>query len=198
MKTLNPIGKVIDLLKSLPGVGPRMAERLAYFIIKNPPEFSQNIAESIINMRNSIGYCDTCKNFTESKVCEICSDPSRSGENICVVEDVQDLLAIEKTRCFTGTYHVLHGSLSPLDGIGPEDLTILSLIERIKGGRTKEIIIATNLTVEGEATAAYIFQLIRSFNIMVTRIAQGVPRGSDLEYVDGGTLKRAFEGRKEM
>ncbi|MFH1282794.1 MAG: recombination mediator RecR [bacterium] len=198
MKTLHPIAKVVDLFRSLPGVGPRMAERMAYYLIKSPADFTKNLSEAIITLNEVIHYCSVCTNFTDKEICEICSDSSRDKSTICVVEDVQGLLAIEKASHFSGLYHVLHGCLAPLEGIGPNDLTMSRLTQRVKNGDAEELILATNATVEGEATATYIHHILKSFKIRITRIAQGIPRGGDLEYTDGITLKQAFEGRKEM
>lgn len=198
MKALNPIAAVAELFRALPGVGPRMAERIAYHIVKSPPSYAARLAHALTHMKETIRYCSICSNFTEADLCDICRNPARDRTVICIVEDVHDMRSIESMRYFDGVFHILHGSLSPLEGIGPQDLTIAALLERIKTTRVRELILATNPTVEGEATATYIYQIAKPCGVRITRIAQGVPRGGDLEYTDGLTLKRAFEGRTEM
>jgi len=196
---LTPIAEMIDYFKSLPGVGPRMAERMAYRIIKSSPEFVKGFAQSLVELKETVGYCQSCHNVSMGPVCAVCEDGDRDQDLICVVEDVQDLLAIARVQAYRGVFHVLHGSLSPLDGVGPDDLTIEPLVVRLGGAPSvREVIIATNPTVEGEATATYIAQRLRPRGVRVTRIAQGIPRGGDLEYADGYTLQKAFEGRTEL
>jgi len=198
VKTLDPIAAVAELFRSLPGIGPRMAERIAYHIVKSPPAFTARLSDALQRMKETVQYCSVCSNFTEQEVCTICTNPAREQSLICVVEDVQDMRSIEATHYFTGVFHILHGSLSPLEGIGPQDLTIDTLLDRIKKDTIAEIILATNPTVEGEATATYIYHILKPFDIKITRIAQGIPRGGNLEYTDGHTLKKAFEGRVAM
>lgn len=193
----NSITKLIEQLSRLPGVGQRTAQRLAFHIIGMSKENAQLLADSIIEAKNSIKYCSKCCNITDSEICPVCQSSKRDDSLIMVVEDPQDMAAYEKTKEFKGVYHVLHGAISPMKDIGPEDLKIKELMSRINED-VKEVIIATNPNVEGEATAMYLSRLIKPLGVKVSRIAHGVPIGSDLEYVDQVTLSRALEGRREM
>jgi recombination protein RecR len=177
-------------------VGEKTAQRLAFHVLKSPPEYARDLAEALLALRDEVRLCSTCCNLTATDPCPICADPQRDAKVICVVESVPDLLAIERTREFRGRYHVLHGALSPLDGIGPDQLKIKELLARLTG--VDEVIVATDPTVEGEATALYITKLVKPLGVRVTRIAQGVPMGGDLEYADQVTLARALQGRREL
>ncbi|WP_026486418.1 recombination mediator RecR [Caldanaerobius polysaccharolyticus] len=192
-----PIARLIEELGKLPGVGPKTAQRLAFYLINSPKEYAESLARAIVEAKDKIKYCSVCMNITDKDVCNICSDTERDKSTICVVEDPRDVVAMEKTKNYKGLYHVLHGVISPMDGIGPDQLKIKELLGRCNEG-VKEVIIATNPDVEGEATAMYISRLIRPLGIKVTRIAHGIPVGGDLEYADEVTLVRALEGRREM
>lgn len=192
------LGKLIQELEKLPGVGPKTAQRLAFFILNMPEGEAKELAESILYVKRRIKKCQVCFNYTEREVCEICSDLRREGETICVVEQVSDLMAVERVGEYKGTYHVLHGLISPIDGIGPEDLTIPQLLSRVKESGIKEVILATSPTVEGDATASYIAELIKPLGVKVTRIGLGLPAGGDLDYADQITILRALEGRREL
>ena len=194
----NPIDKLIHELSKLPGIGEKSATRLAYFILKSPAAYAKSFASSLIEVKEKIRFCTTCANLTEKDPCLICKDPRRDRSIICVVEDPTDLAAIEKTSSFRGQYHVLHGVLSPLDGVGPEDLRFKELLSRLSTEDVKEIIVATNPSVEGEATALYLSKIIKSLGLKVSRIASGVPMGGDLEYTDQVTISRAIEARHEI
>lgn len=198
MKYPVPVAKLINELNKLPGVGPKTAQRLSFYILKEPPEEAEKLARAIVEARRSVKYCSVCSSLTDIDPCAICSSANRDRSIICVVEDPRDVISIEKSREFRGIYHVLKGAMSPMDGIGPEDLTIRELLERLKNGKVKEVVLATNSSVEGEATAIYVARLIQPMGIRVTRIAHGIPVGGDLEYADEVTLARAFEGRREM
>ncbi len=193
---IEPIGRLINEFSKLPGVGAKTAQRFAYKVINMSEEEAQNFAEAIINAKKKVHYCTICGNFSEDEVCDVCK--TRSAETICVVKEPKDVIAIEKLNEFNGVYHVLHGTISPLDGVGPDDINIKGLLERIKGGNVKEVIMATNPDVEGEATAMYISGLIKPFGIKVTRLAHGIPIGTDLEYADEVSLARAFVDRKTL
>lgn len=192
------LSRLIDELSRLPGIGRKTAQRLAFYILDMPKDDVINLSNAILEAKNNLKYCSKCYNFTDSDLCSVCSDASRDPSMICVVSDPKDVVAMEKTREYHGLYHVLHGVISPMDGIGPEDIKIKELLERINNNDIKEIILATNPDIEGEATAMYIAKLIKPFGIKVTRIAHGVPVGGDLEYTDSVTLSRALEGRREM
>lgn len=192
------LSKLIDELSRLPGIGRKTAQRLAFYIIDMPKEDVSNLSNAILEAKENLRYCTVCYNFTDGDLCNVCSDKTRDPSTICVVSDPRDVVAMEKTREYHGLYHVLHGVISPMDGVGPEDIKIKELLERIKNNDIKEIILATNPDIEGEATAMYIAKLIKPFGIKVTRIAHGVPVGGDLEYTDAVTLSRALEGRREM
>lgn len=192
------LNELINQFSSLPGIGKKTAQRLAFSILEQPPERAKRFAEALINAREKIHFCKVCQSFTDLDVCPVCSNEHRDKSVICVVEDPKDVLAFERTREFSGVYHVLHGVISPLDNVGPDDLKIKELMSRLASGEVKEIIMATNPTVEGEATASYISRLIKPMGIKVTRLAYGVPVGADLEYADEYTLARALEGRNEI
>ena len=193
-----PLTELINQFSRLPGIGKKTAQRLAYSILEQPPERAKQFAEALINAREKIHFCATCQSLTDLDICQICSDERRDKSVICVVEDPRDVMAFERTREFSGVYHVLHGVISPLDNIGPDKLRIKELMSRLSDGAVKEIIMATNPTVEGEATASYISRLVKPMGIKVTRLAYGIPVGGDLEYADEYTLARALEGRNEI
>lgn len=191
------IERAIEAFSRLPGIGRKTAERLAFYLLKKPEQDIRNLGEAIAGMKEGIRFCENCKNLSTKERCDICEDDNRNKNVICVVEDALDLIAIEKTGEYKGLYHVLHGLISPVEGIGPEELTITDFAERIKSGEVKEIILALNPSMEGEATSAYLMKDIKPLDIKVTRIARGIPVGGDLEYADSQTLKRALEGRME-
>ncbi|GAB6099700.1 recombination mediator RecR [Halanaerocella petrolearia] len=195
-----PLSKLIGQLTKLPGIGTKTAQRLAFYILKMDGTAADDLATSIKNVQENLIYCSVCHNLTESDPCSICSDPKREQATICVVEKVEDIVAMEKTGEYKGLYHVLHGSISPMDGVGPEDINIKGLLERIKDDdqEVKEIILASDPNVEGEATAMYISKLLKPLEVKVTRIAHGLPVGGDLEYADEVTLSKALEGRQEI
>lgn len=182
----------------LPGIGRKSAQRLAFHVINMPLEEVELIAGAILEAKKTIRYCQICTNLTDREICSICDDQSRDAATICVVEDPRDVAAMEKTREFKGYYHVLHGAISPLEGVGPNDIKIKELLLRINEGSIVEIILATNPTIEGEATAMYVSKLVKPLGIKVTRIAHGIPVGGDLEYADEVTLAKALEGRREL
>ena len=193
---IEPIGKLINEFSKLPGVGAKTAQRFAYKVINMSNDEAKNFAEAILNAKSKVKYCKTCGNFSESEACEICS--TRSSEIICVVKEPKDVIAIEKLNEFNGVYHVLHGTISPLDGIGPNDINVKGLLERIAKGGVKEVILATNPDVEGEATAMYITNLVKPLGIKVTILAHGIPIGTEIEYADEVSLARAFLDRKTL
>ncbi|MDD5940898.1 MAG: recombination mediator RecR [Lachnospiraceae bacterium] len=192
------INRLIDELAALPGIGNKSAQRLAFYIIGMSKERAERLSQAILDARANVHYCRYCQNLTDTDVCPICGDPGRDHSTIMVVENPQDLAAYEKTGRYEGVYHVLHGAISPMLGIGPDDIRIKELLERLKDDTVKEVIIATNSSLEGETTAMYISKLIKPLGIKVTRIASGVPVGGDLEYIDEVTLLRALEGRTEI
>jgi len=192
------MARLVQQLSRLPGIGEKTAGRLAFWILRADREYAQALAESIISMKDETRLCSVCFALTEADPCPICTDPQRSAETICVVEEPPDLLAVERARGFRGRYHVLHGTLAPLDGVGPDELKIQPLLTRLRDGAVREVILATNPNAEGEATALYLAKLIKPLGLRVTRIAHGVPVGGDLEYVDVMTVGRALEGRREM
>ena len=192
------IEKLIESFEKLPSIGHKTAARLAFYILNCSEQETNEFINSIIEAKKNLRYCSKCFNITETDPCPICSSTKRDPSTICVVEDVKDVVAMEKTHEFKGVYHVLHGSISPMNGIGPEDIKIKELLERLKDTDVKEIIIATNPRVEGEATAIYLSKLIKPIGIKVTRIAHGIPVGGDLEYTDEVTLSKALEGRREL
>ena len=193
------IEKLIESFAKLPSIGNKTAARLAFYMLNASEEETQDFINSILNAKKNLKYCSTCYNITDTDPCPICANMNRDHSSICVVEEVRDVIAMERTHEFKGTYHVLHGSISPMNGIGPEDIKIKELLNRLTGEeKIKEIIIATNPRVEGEATAMYLSKLIKPFEIKVTRIAHGVPVGGDIEYADEITLTKALEGRREI
>jgi recombination protein RecR len=192
-----PLIRLIEELQRLPGVGPKSAQRLAFHILKNPREQADRLADALRGVKDQVTYCSVCSNITDSDPCVFCRDDSRDQHVICVVEEPQNVAAVEKTREFKGLYHVLMGALSPLQGVGPDDLKIKGLLARITNG-VGEVILATNPNVEGEATAIYLARLLKPLGVKVTRIAMGVPVGSDLEYADEVTMHKALEGRREV
>lgn len=192
------IARLIDELKHLPGIGQKTAQRLAFHLLRADREHALALADAIREAKEKIRECSVCNNVTDQDPCIFCASSSRDRKLICVVEDATNIQAVEKTRQFSGLYHVLGGALSPLQGIGPDQLKIKSLIERLKGGTVEEIIIATNPTAEGEATAVYLSKLIKPLGVRVTRIAMGIPVGSDLEYADEVTMLKAMEGRRDL
>ena len=197
MSLPEPLIRLIEELKRLPGIGPKSAQRLAFHILRTPREQTDRLADAVRDVKERVTYCSICSNITEADPCAFCRSETRDPHVICVVEEPQNVAAIEKTREFKGLYHVLMGALSPLQGIGPDDLKIKSLLARVNNG-VAEIILATNPTVEGEATAIYLARLLKPLGVKVTRIAMGVPVGSDLEYADEITMHKALEGRREV
>lgn len=192
------LSNLIEQFEKLPGIGKKSAQRLAFHVLNLPEGEAEDFALAITEARRQVRYCSICQNLTDTEVCSICRDNGREKDKVCVVEDAQDVLAFERTREYQGAYHVLHGTISPLDGIGPDQLRIKELLDRIGKQSVKEVIMATNPTVEGEATAMYISRLLKPLGIKVTRLAYGIPVGGDLEYADEVTLSRALEGRSEI
>jgi len=192
------LGRMVESFMKLPGIGRKSAERLAFAVLGMPREEASGIAQAILDLKNNSRYCTACHNITEDELCSVCRDERRDSSRICVVEEPSNILVLEKSGIFRGRYHALMGALSPLDGIGPEELTIDGLMERLTNGVVKEVIIATNPTVKGETTALYLSKLIKPLGISVTRIAYGLPVGGDIEYADDNTVLRALEGRREM
>ena len=195
---MDPIARLVEALTKLPGIGEKSASRLAFHILGSPEEYARGLARAILDVKEKIRLCSICMNITEEDPCRLCRDDSRSEEIICVVEEPNDLYAIEKTGSFRGKYHVLHGVISPLDGIGPDEIYVKELLERLKTGTVKEVLLATNPVVEGDATALYLKERIKPFGVKVTRIARGIPVGGDLEYTDGATLTDAIRGRQDL
>ena len=193
-----PLARLIEELKHLPGIGQKSAQRIAFHLERAPREDVQRLAEALLDAKDKIRLCSVCNNLTESDPCEYCSDPRRDPEVLCVVETPYNVISVEKAHEFRGRYHVLHGALSPLQGIGPEQLKLKNLIDRLKDGTVREMIVATSPTVEGEATAVYLARLVKPLGVKVSRIAMGIPVGSDLEFADEVTMLRALEGRREM
>ena len=195
---IEPIARMVNQLSKLPGIGQKTAQRLAFYILSLEDKEAEQLAQSILTAKREMRYCSVCGNLTDTDPCSICSDPSRDETEICVVESPKDVMAMERIREFNGLYHVLHGVISPMDGVGPEDINLMSLLKRLQSSDVKELIIATNPNIEGEATAMYIARLIKPSGIKVTRIAHGIPVGGDLEYADEVTLLKAMEGRREL
>jgi len=193
-----PLARLIDELKRLPGIGQKSAQRIAFHLERAPREEAERLATAIVDAKDKIRLCSVCNNLTERDPCAYCSDSGRDPSVVCVVETPYNAIAVEKTREFHGQYHVLHGALSPLQGIGPDQLKLKSLFERLKSGKIRELIIATNPNVEGEATAVYLSKLIKPLGVKVTRIAMGIPVGSELEFADEVTMLKAIEGRREI
>lgn len=198
MITIEPINKLTTQLSRLPGIGQKTAQRLAYHILGIPESQATELAEAILDARRSVHNCPICGTYTDVEPCAICSDAQRDGSTLCVVCEARDVTAMEKTREYRGKYHVLHGVLSPMDGVGPNDIRINELLARVKDGSVREVILATNPDVEGEATASYIARLLKPIGITCTRIAHGIPIGGNLEYTDEVTLAKALEGRRSM
>jgi recombination protein RecR len=197
-KFAEPMARLIDELKKLPGIGTKSAQRLAFHILRSTDDDAEALASAVREVKASLHLCSVCNNITDVEPCVYCASPTRNQRLICVVEEPTNIAAVEKTRHFNGVYHVLHGSLSPLHGVGPEHLRISNLLRRLEGGQADEVIIATNPTVEGEATATYLSQQIKPIGVRVTRIATGIPAGSDIEYADEVTMLKAMEGRREL
>jgi recombination protein RecR len=191
------VARLIDELKKLPGIGPKSAQRIAFHLLRCPREDAVRLGTAVGSLLDGIRTCSLCNAITDREVCATCSDPARTDRIVCVVEEPHDLLSVEKTRDFRGRYHVLHGALSPLQGVGPDELKIEGLLERIRKGGVEEVILATSPTVEGEATAVYLVRILKPLGVRVTRIAMGVPVGSDLEWADEVTMAKALEGRRE-
>lgn len=198
MELTPTLARLMQELEKLPGVGPKTAQRLAFYILSRPKEEILSLAKAIVDVKERITTCKRCFNFSEEELCPICRDESREQSTICVVADPLDLMAIESSRAYKGLYHVLHGVISPLDGIGPEDLRISELVERVKSEHTQEVILALNPTVEGDATAHYIANLLRPLGVKLTQLAMGIPAGGDLNYADKMTIARALTGRHEF
>jgi recombination protein RecR len=190
--------KLIGALKRLPGVGPKQAERFAIHLLRAPRTEVEGFVDALREAKASMRLCARCGDFTDKEICRLCSDPARDATLICVVEETQDLAALERSRAFNGLSHVLHGSLSPLDGIGPDRIKVKELVERVRAGSVREIVLATDPDTEGEATALYLAQILKPFPVKVTRIAHGVPLGGDLDYLDERTLSYALSGRREV
>ena len=195
---IDPIRTLVNEMSKLPGIGKKTAQRLAYHIISMPEEDVRALAVAIFNGKKQTHFCSVCGNYTDEDPCRTCTDPERDGSILCVVRDPRDVSAMERMRDFNGRYHVLHGVISPMDGVGPDDIRIRELVARLGSGEVKEVVLATNPDIEGEATASYIARLIKPMGVRVTRIAHGVPVGGDLEYTDEITLSKAFEGRREL
>ena len=193
-----PLSRLIQEFNRLPGIGPKSAQRLAYYLIRMPEEEAKSLAESILAIKDRVIFCDICQNITENSPCYLCSHDSRDKSRICVVQEPLDVLSLERTQVYKGTYHVIHGVISPASGIGPEDLKIRELLNRLKDDSVEEIILATNPSLEGESTAMYIHKLLSPIVNKITRLARGLPVGGDLEYADELTLSRALDDRKEI
>lgn len=193
-----PLARLITEFKRLPGIGQKSAQRIAFHVLRAAREEAEHLAAAILDIKDKLGLCRICNNISETELCLYCQDPHRDPKVVCVVEEPHNIVGIETTRQFEGRYHVLHGALSPLRGIGPEALKIKGLVERIGQGEIQEVIVATNPTVEGEATAVYLARLLKPLGVKVTRIAMGIPVGSDLEFADEVTISKAMEGRREM
>lgn len=193
-----PIAKLIDSFSRLPGIGPKTAGRLAFYVLRMKEEDVLEFAKSLVSVKRNLHYCSICFNITDTDPCRICQDKTRDGSTICVVQEPKDVVAMERTKEFNGYYHVLHGAISPMEGIGPDELRLSELLKRLGDEQVQEMILATNPNVEGEATAMYISRLVRNFGLKVTRIAHGLPVGGDLEYADEVTLSKALEGRREI
>ncbi|MGH2458010.1 MAG: recombination mediator RecR [Chloroflexota bacterium] len=196
--TAEPVARLIEEFNRLPGIGPKTAQRLTYFLLRAPSEQTRSLAEAMIRMKERTIFCSECFNITEDDPCALCRSAERDHSTICVVEEPLDVLALDRTRTYKGLYHVLHGAISPVDGISPEDLRIRELVARVERERAKEVVLATNPNLEGEATAMYVHRLLVPLGVRVTRLARGLPVGGDLEYADEVTLIRAIEGRRDM
>lgn len=198
LDSIPSFARLVAELAKFPGIGNKTATRLAFFLLRQPDAEAAALATAIVDLKRNTRFCSVCYHITEQDPCPLCADPVRDGSLLCVVEEPQAVLAVERSRSFRGRYHVLHGALSPLDGIGPDDLKIAPLMERLQRGEIREVLVATNFTVEGDATALYLARLIHPLGIRVTRLAYGIPMGSELEYVDEATVHRAVEGRREL
>jgi len=192
-----PLARLIDELQRLPGIGPKSAQRIAFHLLKGTAADAERLAQAVSELLGSIRICARCNAFTDREVCATCTDPARSDRVVCVVEEPYNLQTIERTRDFRGRYHVLHGALSPLSGIGPDELRVTGLLDRVRTGGVEEVILATSPTVEGEATAVYLARILKPLSVKVTRIAMGIPVGSDLDWADEVTMAKALEGRRE-
>jgi recombination protein RecR len=193
-----PVSRLIEAFNKLPGIGPKSAQRLTYYLLRAPLEEAQALAQAILEVKEKIVLCSICQNITDIDPCVICDDSQRDRTKICIVEEPLDILALERTGSYKGLYHVLHGVISPMDGIGPDELKVKELLVRLKDGEVQEVIMATNPNLEGEATAMYLGRLLVPFGVRITRLARGLPVGADLEYADNVTLTRALEGRQEV
>jgi recombination protein RecR len=193
-----PLARLITEFKRLPGIGQKSAQRLAFHVLRASKDDAARLAQAVLDVKEKLGLCSQCNNISDGELCSYCRDPNRDSKIVCVVEEAHNIVGIETTREFQGRYHVLQGALSPLRGIGPESLRIKGLVERIGQGEIEEVIVATNPTVEGEATAVYLARLLKPLGVKVTRIAMGIPVGSDLEFADEVTISKAMEGRREM
>lgn len=198
MPAAEPVSRLIEELGKLPGIGPKSAARLTYYLLRIPEAEARALAEAIIAVKEKTVLCSSCQNITDSNPCAVCASKERDHSIICVVKEPLDIMALERTGQYRGLYHVLHGVLSPMDGIGPDDLKIKELLQRLKAGSVSEVILATNPNLEGEATAMYLQRLLSPFGVRLTRLARGLPVGGDLEYADEVTLTHALEGRQEM
>jgi len=196
--TPEPVTRLIEAFSQLPGIGPKTASRLTFYLLRRPAEQALALAEALKELKQKVVFCTSCFNITETSPCAVCSDEGRDRTTLCVVEEPLDVLAIERTGAYRGLYHVLHGALSPVEGIGPDELRINELVARAKVGAVREVLLATNPNLEGEATGMYIARLLQPLQVRVTRLARGLPVGGDLEYADAITLSRALQGRQEM
>jgi recombination protein RecR len=194
----SPIDRLVHELAKLPGIGEKTATRLAFFVLRQPSQYARDLSRALVDVKEKVRLCSSCLNLTEHDPCDQCRDTRRDDSIICVVEDPTDMMAIEKTHAYRGRYHILHGALSPLSGVGPDDIKITELLTRLENQTVRELIIATNPNVEGEATALYLSKLIKPTGLKLTRLASGIPVGGDLEYIDASTLTRAFEDRREL
>ena len=195
---VQPLARLVEQFERLPGIGRKTAQRLAFYLLDQPKERAREFADALLAAHEQIHQCPVCFNLSDQDLCSVCRDPTRDRSMVCVVEDVKDVIAFERTREYNGLYHVLHGLISPIDGIGPEQLKIKELLARLSGGEIQEVIMATNPTVEGEATAMYLSRLLKPMGVKVTRLAYGIPVGGEVEYADEITLYRALEGRQEL
>ncbi len=193
-----PLARLIQEFKRLPGIGQKSAQRIAFYVLRASREDAERLAQAVVDVKDKLGVCSVCNNISDAEICNFCRDPHRDHAVICVIEEPHNIVPIETTRQFQGVYHVLHGAISPLRGIGPEQLRIKSLLDRIQSSEVKEVIIATNPTIEGEATAVYLSRLLKPLGLMVTRIGLGIPVGSDLEFADEVTMGKSLENRREM
>ena len=198
MQTTQPIDKLLEELEHLPGVGPKSAQRMAYWLLNTDRETAMNLAQAIIDVKSTVRFCKRCFNYSQDDLCEICASPKRDTSILCVVSEPRDIPPLERTSSFSGVYHVLGGEISPMDGMGPDELHVRELMSRLSDGGVREVILATNPNVEGETTAAYLARLIKPLNVQVTRLASGLPVGGDLEFADEVTLARAVEARREI